>query len=251
MEMNAIFVADVHVSAARPEAVAQFEGLLRSASAVVDVIYVLGDLFDQWLGDDDMTPPYGHVEQVLNGVAATGVDIYVQHGNHDFLLGEEFAARAGCHLLSEEVVIDLDGTATLLMHGDSLCTDDEEYQAYRAYTRDLENQRLFLSKNLEERAAIATQLRHESAALKQLKTEEIMDVSVDAVCAALERHDVSRLIHGHTHRPAVHHFTLPDGTAAQRLVLGDWYRCGQVAVQLDGSLSLLPVPEALTLITHR
>jgi UDP-2,3-diacylglucosamine hydrolase len=197
-------------------------GPARAASAV----YVLGDLFDSWIGDDQLREPFAAgIAAALRDLAAGGTKVAVMAGNRDFLLGERFAAAAGATLLPEEIVVDIGGTPTLLLHGDSLCTDDAAYQRYRAYTRDATRQRRFLALPYFARRAFAEWLRRKSRRASAGKSEAIMDVSDAAVADAFRRAGVARVIHGHTHRPARHHLVV-DGRDCERWVLADWYDHG-------------------------
>lgn len=222
-----LFISDLHLSDERPAITALFLGFLREQAAGAEALYILGDLFEVWLGDDAVLPGYAPVVQGLKQLSATGVPVFVMHGNRDFLLGERFARDSGCTLLPDPAVIDLYGEPTLLMHGDTLCTDDVEYQQFRAQVRHPETQRQFLAMGLEQRLAVARQYRAESRERSRYKSETIMDVNQAAVEEALRRHAVRRLIHGHTHRPAVHRLAV-DGREAQRLVMGDWYEQGSL-----------------------
>jgi UDP-2,3-diacylglucosamine hydrolase len=224
-----LFISDLHLSDERPAITALFLDFLRERAAGAAALYILGDLFEVWLGDDAVPPGYAPVLEGLQRLAGGGVPVYVMHGNRDFLLGGQFAHQSGCRLLPDPTVIDLDGEPTLLMHGDTLCTDDLEYQQFRARVRNPETQRQFLSLPPAQRQVVARQYRSESRERSRLKSEAIMDVNQGAVEAVLRRHGVQRLIHGHTHRPAVHRFEL-DGREAQRLVLGDWYQQGSVLI---------------------
>src|SRR3569623_1986923 len=184
-----LFISDLHLSADRPALTALFLVLLREL--------------------------------------ATRRPVYVMHGNRDFLLGNAFAQASGCRLLADPSVIDLNGERTLLMHGDVLCTDDVEYQQFRAHVRNPETQQQFLAMTIEQRIAMARQFRDASRERSRYKTEEILDVNQVTVAAVMRAHDVRQFIHGHTHRPASHRFTL-DGREARRIVLGDWYEQGSV-----------------------
>lgn len=216
------FLSDVHVSAGRPEGVAALTGFLAGPARRADRVYVLGDLFDVWLGDDDHRAPHPEVVDALGALSRAGVPVAVMHGNHDFLLGDDFRRTAGCTLLDDPAVVEVHGTRVLLSHGDALCTDDRDYQAFRARTRDPEVQRRFLALPLAERVAEAERLRIASREASALKPAEIMDVNAGAVREAMRAHGVRHLVHGHTHRPAIHEFDL-DGAPGVRIVLGDWY----------------------------
>jgi UDP-2,3-diacylglucosamine hydrolase len=219
---DTLFISDLHLSDERPEITALFSHFLRNDAVKARALYILGDLFEVWLGDDAVLPAYQPILEDIRALTRGGLPVYVMHGNRDFLIGEGFVRQTGCHLLPDPTVIDLDGTPTLLMHGDTLCIDDVEYQRFRAQVRDPDAQRQFLALPLEQRIAVARQYRQESRERSRHKSEEIMDVNQDAVMEILRRHQVYQLIHGHTHRPAVHDFTL-DHHAVRRIVLGDWY----------------------------
>ncbi len=201
-----------------------FLTFLERQASRAEALFILGDLFDQWLGDDDDTDPHPAIVAALARLTASGVPVGVLHGNHDFLLGAGFAARSGCRLLSDPTVIEVYGTTVLLMHGDTLCTDDAAYQALRAEVRDPANQARFLALPLAMRAAQADALRATSRQQTQLKSSSIMDANARAVEAIMREHGVRHLIHGHTHRPAIHHSFGLESQRATRIVLGDWYR---------------------------
>jgi len=217
-----LFISDLHLSDERPEITALFSLFLQNDAARAEALYILGDLFEVWLGDDAVLPAYQPVIDGIRTLTAGGVPVYLMHGNRDFLIGERFVQLSGCRLLEDPTVIELDGKRTLLMHGDTLCTDDVEYQRFRTQVRNPDAQRQFLALPINERIAVAKHYRQESRERSRNKTEEIMDVNQDAVMDVMRRHGVYQLIHGHTHRPAVHSFTL-DNHDAQRIVLGDWY----------------------------
>jgi len=230
-----LFISDLHLSPARPHLVAAFHELLHGPARGASALYVLGDLFDVWLGDDQLREPLASaVADALAEIAGSGVPLFVQRGNRDFLIGERFARACRATLLPDRVVHDVQGTATLLMHGDLLCTDDVEYQRFRSYWQDPARRRRVLSRPYFVRRIGARVMRFGSRRATAAKTEVIMDVNADAVVAELRQHGVSRLIHGHTHRPARHEVTV-DGRACERWVLADWYRVGSyLEVSRDG-----------------
>lgn len=242
MERPALFVSDLHLSPGRPDMAARFMRFLAAEARGGSALYILGDLFDHWIGDDDADEPFNRaVLDALGALAATGVEIDFQHGNRDFLMSSRAAHRGGLRLIHDPTVRDLFGTRTLLMHGDTLCTDDVRYQRFRARVRRPAVVRMFLALPRGLRHAIAGGLRSMSEAEKGVKPPEIMDVSAPTVEAALRAHGYPRLIHGHTHRPG-HHVHTIDGQTCERWVLGDWYqrasylRCdarGCAAVGLD------------------
>ncbi len=236
-----LFIADLHLDPGRPAATDACLRLLRGRARRSAALYILGDLFEYWIGDDQPLDGLTPVGEALAELAGAGVPVFFQHGNRDFLLGADFAARTGLTLLPEEQVVDLYGRPTLLLHGDSLCTDDHAYQALRRQLRDPVWQREFLALPLAERIRRALALREQSMAATGQKDEAIMDVNAEAVAAALRRHGVRRLIHGHTHRPAHHRFPL-DGHPAERIVLGDWYRQGSLLAVTETGARLETLP---------
>jgi len=220
--MSTLFISDLHLDESRPQLVDAFEELLATQAKNVDALYILGDLFESHIGDDDDAALNARVARATRTLRDAGVPVFFMHGNRDFLLGPDYAARAGMTLLEDPAVIELAGERVLLMHGDTLCTDDVEYLKFRTLVRDPNWQRAFLAKPLAERRAFAAQARGESRRHTANAKPEIMDVNQIAVEAALRTHGVRRLIHGHTHRPATHRFDV-DGMKAERIVLGDWY----------------------------
>ena len=223
--MHSIFVSDLHLCPTRPAINRIFLDFLRGPAARAEALYILGDLFEYWAGDDDGDPFNASVLAALRELSGHGVTLYLMHGNRDFLIGGRFSAACGAQLLPDPTRVDLYGTPTLLMHGDALCTDDVRYQDFRAKVRTPEWQQQFLSQPLASRKQIIAGLRAENAAEKKLKSEAIMDVTVATVEARLRDHGYPRLIHGHTHRPALHEHTV-DGKRCERWVLADWYTSG-------------------------
>jgi UDP-2,3-diacylglucosamine hydrolase len=238
--MASLFISDLHLDDARPQATEAFLGFLRGPASRCEALYILGDLFEYWLGDDAPTPAGVAAARALAELRAAGVPLYFLHGNRDFLIGNRFAEQAGLQLLPEEQVLDLYGRPTLVLHGDTLCTDDVAYQQIRSMLRNPEWQRDFLSKTPDERVRMALEARELSADHKQGVSMEIMDVNQQAVRSAFERHQVLHMIHGHTHRPAVHQHATGHGQA-ERTVLGDWYDQGSV-LEVDAAGSrMLPI----------
>ena len=221
-----LFVSDVHLGAA-PGACAAFIAFLAGPARRAAALYVLGDLFDVWLGDDDRREPHAQILQALADLSASGVRLGVLHGNHDFLLGADFARATGAHLHPDPDVIEVHGQRLAISHGDALCTDDHDYQQWRRFSRAPEHQRAFLALPMAAREAQAASIRQRSRAAVQLKASDIMDVNEAAVIDLLRRLDVSVLVHGHTHRPALHRLQI-DGRPAHRHVLGDWYEQSHV-----------------------
>jgi UDP-2,3-diacylglucosamine hydrolase len=222
-----LFISDLHLEAARPEIGAQLLEFLEQEALDADALYILGDLFESWIGDDDPNPHYAEMKRAIRTVADGGVPVLFMHGNRDFLIGERFAGETGVQLLPDPCKVNLYGQDVLLSHGDALCTDDFRYQEVRTVTRNPGWQAMMLKKPLAERQAIARQARADSMAHGGSLDPQISDVTQGAVEQLLRSHDVTTLLHGHTHRPAVHRFLL-DGEPATRIVLGDWYEQGSV-----------------------
>lgn len=219
--MTTLFISDLHLEESRPDITDAFLGFLENRARGVEQLYILGDFFEAWIGDDERTPLQEQVAQALKALSDSGTAIFLMHGNRDFLIGEDFCARAGATLLDDPTVVDLYGTPTLLMHGDSLCTADVEYQKFRKNMRNPQWQQMILQRPLQDRQQMARQLREISMAKNQGKEEFIMDVTPEEVVKVMEEHGVQRLIHGHTHRPAEHQLEA-NGKPARRIVLGDW-----------------------------
>jgi len=225
--MSTLFISDLHLHESRPEISRLFMDFLAGEARQAEALYILGDLFEAWIGDDAAS---AHDQEIMAAMAAltgSGVPGYFMRGNRDFLVGGAFAQQTGFHILSDPTTIDLKGEPVLLMHGDFLCIDDHEYMAFQQVVRSEAWQADFLAKSVEDRLAFAKRARAESAARGQEKSMEIMDVNKEAVKEAMRTAGVRRFIHGHTHRPAIHDFELDDAPA-QRIVLGDWYEQGSV-----------------------
>ena len=225
--MTTLFISDLHLEAGQPAIGEQFVSFLANDGRQAEALYILGDLFDAWLGDDDPNPYYGEMKSAMRDLADTGVPTFFMHGNRDFMIGKQFAAETSVTILSDPVVVTLYGQNVVLSHGDALCTDDVHYQKIRAMTRDPDWQSMMRAKPLQERIALAAEARKESVARGASLSDEIMDVNQDAVAATLREHGVDIMLHGHTHRPAIHEIDLGDRTAT-RIVLGDWYEQGSV-----------------------
>jgi UDP-2,3-diacylglucosamine hydrolase len=223
---HTLLISDLHLAAERPHINEQFFSFVRDVAPAAEALYILGDLFEYWIGDDDGGEPLnGAVARALATLAAHATRVYLMQGNRDVLIGADFTARCGATLIPDPTVVDLHGTRTLLMHGDTLCTDDVDYQKFRVYARDAGNQRQFLAQPLAARREQMRGMRAQSEQGKQEKSGEIMDVTPSAVDAALRAHGYPRMIHGHTHRPARHAHQV-DGHACERWVLADWYQRG-------------------------
>ena len=214
-------ISDLHLSPARPDIYSAFSGFLDNQAAGASDLYILGDFFNLWIGDDDPDPFAATVKAKLAAVAGRGTRVHLMHGNRDFLLGDSFCGGCGAELIHEPYVLTCAGQDYLLMHGDALCTRDTDYMAFRTLVRDPAWQAAFLAKPLAERRAFADEARARSKAMSSNKPEDIMDVTPDAVTALLAETGHKTLVHGHTHRPAVHDLEI-GGEAGKRIVLGDW-----------------------------
>lgn len=231
------FISDLHLEPQRNDITSAFLHFLDHIKPDASALYILGDFFEAWIGDDDNSRFVNSIKNSLKELIECGVPVYFCHGNRDFVLGRRFARETGVNLLQEEEVIDLFGQNALLLHGDQLCTDDVEYQAFRTKVRDPNWQSKMLAYPLWVRKLIATYLRHRSRKAHKGKSMEIMDVNQGAVEKTLEKYTVNIMIHGHTHRPAEHELSLASGRA-KRIVLGDWdksgwyYRVDQASAEL-------------------
>ena len=223
--MKTLFISDLHLCDARPEITNLFLRFIQDIATQAQALYILGDLFEAWLGDDMVLPEYRSAIDAIHSLSTKGIPVYVMYGNRDFLMRESFEQMTGATLIHEPYLIELAGQTTLLLHGDILCTDDVAYQQFRAMVRNPQWQDTLLAKTPEERLSLAREYRAMSQTEMAKKDEAIMDVNQQAVMETLRQNRVQHLIHGHTHRPGIHHFDL-DGTPAQRIVLGDWYRHG-------------------------
>ncbi len=223
---HTLFISDLHLSADHPDSMAAFRRFIVKIAPHAERLYILGDLFEYWAGDDDRDDPF-HAEVIalLRGLGAHHTEVFILHGNRDLLMGEALASACLATLIGEPTLIDLYGTPTLLSHGDTLCTDDVDYQAFRMQVHDPVFQKDFLAQPLAARKAYIMQLRSRSDAEKQHKRMEIMDVNQDAVAKMLRHYHYPRLIHGHTHRPNRHEHVV-DGKPCVRWVLGDWDKEG-------------------------
>ncbi|WFC40986.1 UDP-2,3-diacylglucosamine diphosphatase [Pseudoxanthomonas sp. SE1] len=232
--MTTLFISDLHLDPERPAVTELFGTFMQREAVGADALYILGDLFEAWVGDDDPSETGAYVAARIREVADAGVPVFFIRGNRDFLLGDAFARRAGMRILPDPAVVMLYGKPTILMHGDLLCTGDTAYQAFRAQTRNPAWQAQFLAQSLAARLAFAAQARAASAAhqggMKQsdkAQFETLTDVAPATVDATLAQFGIDMLIHGHTHRPAIHDLTV-HGQACRRIVLGDWYEQGSV-----------------------
>jgi UDP-2,3-diacylglucosamine hydrolase len=223
--MAVLFISDLHLDPARPEATADFVAFTENKARQAERLYILGDLFEAWIGDDDDEPALEPILTALAALTDSGTECCFMHGNRDFLVGEAFCASTGVELLDDYEVVELFGDRVLLTHGDLLCTDDVRYLELRRQLRDPAWQTDFLGRTLDERRRIAADLRQLSQTEMAAKSESIMDVSEATVRDTMQRFGVRQLLHGHTHRPAIHRFDI-EGRPAMRIVLNDWYGPG-------------------------
>ena len=220
-----LFISDLHLTPERPETLQLFLRFLQQRAQKAEQLYILGDLFDAWIGDDNEQPPIPMIQAAMAELATNGTDLFIMQGNRDFLLGERFAEKAEATLLPDPSVVNLFGTPTLLMHGDALCTDDQAYMQFRTQIRNPTLIDDFLSRSIPERLKMAAELRKQSGEINSVKASDIMDVNQQAVESSMLKHRANLLIHGHTHRPGDHQFQL-NGQPARRLVLSDWRSSG-------------------------
>lgn len=239
--MATLFIADLHLQTEEPAITAGFLRFLQGEARQADALYILGDLFEAWIGDDDPNPLHQQIASAIKAVVDAGVPCYFIHGNRDFLVGQRFARQSGMLLLAEEERLDLYGREVLIMHGDTLCTDDPGYLAFRAKVHTPWIQRLFLALPLLIRRRIAARMRADSKAANSSKSMDIMDVNPQAVVDVMERHHVQWLIHGHTHRPAVHELQA-NGQPAWRVVLGAWHSKGSMVKVTPDDVELIHFP---------
>lgn len=239
--MSLRFISDLHLDEKRPAISQAFFHYLECLPEDTEALYILGDFFEVWVGDDDDLPFHQAIMAKLKEKTAAGLPIFFMHGNRDFLVGKYFELKTGCILIPDPLVIDYQQKAYLLMHGDLLCTEDAAYQSFRAYMRNPETQAQLLKKTLAERRLIASQLRANSQAENSNKAEDIMDVTQAEVERLMQEYGINTLIHGHTHRPAIHDFTMQE-KPAQRIVLGDWHTSGWEAVINHQQITLNEFP---------
>ena len=222
-----LFISDLHLEAERPDISQAFFSFLNKHATEAQSLYILGDFFNVWIGDDYVSDLNPRVAEALYKLSKAGLKIKLMHGNRDFLLGNDFAGRCGAELIEEPYLLEAFGQQVLLMHGDVLCTRDHDYMTFRSMVRDPEWQQNFLARPMEERLAFAEQAREQSKAMSSNKAEDIMDVTPEAVRTLMQQFNIETLIHGHTHRPDVHKLHSDSGSkSARRLVLGDWEQGG-------------------------
>ncbi len=239
--MATLFIADLHLQTEEPAITAGFLRFLQGEARHADALYILGDLFEAWIGDDDPNPLHREIAIAIKALVDSGVPCFFVHGNRDFLLGKRYARDCGMTLLAEETVLDLYGRNILIMHGDTLCTDDTGYLAFRAKVHTPWIQTLFLALPLFIRSRIAAKMRAGSKAANSSKSMTIMDVNPQAVVSVMAKHQVQWLIHGHTHRPYMHDMTV-NGKPAHRVVLGAWHAEGSMIKVTPDGVELIAFP---------
>lgn len=235
--MNTLLIADLHLSPERPDVTSAFLAFLTARASGAEALYILGDLFEAWIGDDDPSELAQEVIGALARLHRDGTALFFTAGNRDFLVGRRFARETGARLLPDVHVAELYGRRVLLLHGDTLCLEDETYQRFRRRVRNPAIKWLLRHLPLKKRLQIARDWRHRSMAANSNKADHIMDVSPEAVVELMRRHRVDTMVHGHTHRPAVHK-TSVDGAPARRIVLGDWGHLGWAVVADPHGLEL-------------
>ena len=239
--MTTLFISDLHLSPNDSARIQLTVDFLKTHTSNIKSLYILGDLFNTWLGDDIVAEEFEPLIEQLQQLQQSGIKTYLMVGNRDFMMGKQFAQRAGCELLKDNCIIDLYGTKTLLLHGDTLCIDDTSYQRYRRWSRNKLLQWCFLHLSANYRQGISDKIKQKSREQKQTKSAMIMDVNQQEVERIMEQFDVLQLIHGHTHRPTIHKLMI-NGQQAQRIVLGDW----------DNEVSYLKCDnQQLELVDHR
>jgi UDP-2,3-diacylglucosamine hydrolase len=237
--MTILFISDLHLDESRPAMTTLFLDFLNDHAAKADALYILGDFFEVWVGDDDQTVFHSKIIEALKSLSQKGIPIFLMHGNRDFLLGERFAAASGCNLINDPIVVEIYGEPILLMHGDSLCTNDANYQKFRKKTRTAIYQKLFLCLPIKVRKFIANMLRQASQHRTKNIPKSIMDVNSEEVKRVIQEHHVKYLIHGHTHRPGIEIITV-ENELKTRIVLSDWENKGNALVySSDGSYQLV------------
>ncbi len=232
MNQDIFFISDLHLALEKKEITQHFISFLNNQARNASVVYILGDLFDVWVGDDNNSSPIKQIKTKLKQLTDSGTQVFLQQGNRDFLLGQQFCKETGIILLDDYAVTDLNGDKTLLTHGDLLCSDDIAYQEFRKKSHTVEWKQNVLSKPLFIRILVARWYRFRSYFHKRKKSQDIMDVNQQTVVNIMKEHDCLRLIHGHTHRPAIHNFEI-NGKTAQRFVLAEWKKEGVEILRWD------------------
>lgn len=243
--MTTLFISDLHLCAERPGKLELFKTLLQGPARRAESLYILGDLFEAWAGDDDSTPPHGEIIAELAAYTRSGPRLFIMRGNRDYLMSQRFSEVTGGQLLHDETLITLDGERVLLMHGDTLCSEDVKYQVFRRIVNNVFSRNLFMLFPYALRSKIWHKIRGAAKISAQNKSEYLIDVTQATVEKVMKKHDVLCLIHGHTHRQAVHEFKI-DGKDAKRIVLGDWIQEDSVLVSDKDGFRLLRIDEYLT-----
>tara|TARA_Y100000766_G_C18834758_1_gene569839 strand:+ start:236 stop:1006 length:771 start_codon:yes stop_codon:yes gene_type:complete len=237
-----LFISDLHIDCSRPDILAGLLQFLDENKKKCDALYILGDLFEMWIGDDAVSDLKLEVSNKLSEFSKCGPSVYIMHGNRDFLIGNDYAKRCAATILEDHHIVRVGNENLLLLHGDTLCTDDTEYQQFRAVVRNRNWQKDFLSKTVEERRNFAQKARDKSKSDTSLKSDSIMDVNQEEVLKLFKKYHVSKILHGHTHRPAIHELKLRSKNlspqTAQRIVLGDWDKKGWFAELTDKNVEL-------------
>ena len=242
--MTTLFISDLHLCADRPEKLGLFKKLLQGPARKAGALYILGDLFEAWAGDDDSTPPHEEIIAELVAYTQSGSKLFIMRGNRDYLVSQRFAKMTGGQLLNDETLITLNDKKILLMHGDTLCSEDVKYQVFRSIVNNVFSRNVFMLFPYILRTRIWHKIRNATKKSSQKKSEYLIDVSQTTVEKVMKKHNVYCLVHGHTHRQAVHKFKI-DGQNAKRIVLGDWIQGDSILVSDRGGLRLLPVDEYL------
>ena len=232
--MSILFISDLHLRPDKPEFIENTVEFLNVNTKDIDALYILGDLFNTWLGDDIVPNEFDVLVTALSRISQSGVKCYLMVGNRDFMVGKTFAQRCGCELLTDPTIVELNGHKILLMHGDSLCIDDKSYQRYRRWTRNALLQRCFLALSSRYRQGISDKIKQKSREQKQFKSAMIMDVNQDEVVRVMQQYQVQYMLHGHTHRPAIHSLS----GDRYRIVLGDWDQHPSYLHYQDGQFHL-------------
>lgn len=227
--MTTYFISDVHLEAKHPKMIKLFLDFLQNTAVKADALYLLGDLFEVWIGDDDPADYIQQIKTTLKKLTSNGVPVYFIHGNRDFLVGKQFAHQTGIKILADPTMIDLYGTPTLLTHGDFLCIDDKPYQAFRHKVRNSRNQKIFLALPFLIRKAIARFLRNKSQQHAAINHYQFIDANSDETKKQMQQYNADLIIYGHTHRPCIQYFLL-NNTMKMRITLSDWHECGNVLV---------------------
>ena len=240
--MTTLFISDLHLCAERPEKLALFKRLLQGPARDAESLYILGDLFEAWAGDDDSTPPHGEIIAELMAYTQSGARLYIMRGNRDYLMSKQFAEKTGGQLLDDETLITLNGEKILLMHGDTLCTEDVKYQIFRRIVNNVFSRNFFMCFPYNLRTKIWHKIRGAAKRSAEKKSEYLSDVHQATVETKMKNHDVLFLIHGHTHRQAIHEFKL-EGQDAKRIVMGDWYLDDSILVSNEKGFNLFAVDD--------